>query len=115
MSMALSVEALLQNARAQTGLTDFGDDWFMLPLSRLVDDVNRDAGLVSPESSAGARIQGALADRLQLEQYFKDHPEAADEKVELACAIIGLPRTGSTMVHRLLAASPNGFSISLFR
>jgi Sulfotransferase family len=106
MSAALSVEALLQNAREQTGLSDFGDDWFMAPLTRLVDDVNRDAGLVSPESSAGARIQSALADRLQLEHYFKDHPEAANEKIELACAIIGLPRTGSTMVHRLLAASP---------
>ncbi|MFM2410088.1 MAG: hypothetical protein RL481_916 [Pseudomonadota bacterium] len=106
MNAALSVEALLQNAREQTGLTDFGDEWFMVPLSRLVDDVSRDAGLVSPESSAGARIQSALADRLQLEQYFKDHPEAAGEQIDLACAIIGLPRTGSTMVHRLLAASP---------
>jgi hypothetical protein len=105
MTAALSVEALLQNAREQTGLSDFGDDWFMTPLTRLVEDVNRDAGLVSPESSAGARIQSALADRLMLEQYFKDHPEAADEKIELACAIIGLPRTGSTMVHRLLASS----------
>jgi Sulfotransferase family len=106
MSDALSVEALLQKAREQTGLSDFGDPWFMMPLTRLVGDVNRDAGLVSPESSAGARIQGALADRLQLEQYFKDQPETANEKVELACAIIGLPRTGSTMIHRLLAASP---------
>jgi hypothetical protein len=107
MSTALSVEALLHSAREQTGLSDFGDDWFMVPLEMLVGHVNRDAGLVSPESSAGARIQSALADRLQLVHYFKDHPEAADEQIELACAIIGLPRTGSTMVHRLLAASPH--------
>ena len=106
MSGELAVNALLQQAREATGLSDFGDDWFLRPLTRLVDDVNREAGLVSPESSAGARIQGALADRLQLEQYFKDHPEAAQERIDLACAIIGLPRTGSTMVHRLLAASP---------
>jgi Sulfotransferase family len=102
----ISTATLLKNARSQTGLSDFGDDWFMAPLSRLVEDVNRDAGLVSPESSAGARIQSALADRLQLEQYFRDHPQAANEQIELACAIIGLPRTGSTMVHRLLASSP---------
>lgn len=107
MNTALSVEALLQNAQLQTGLSDFGDNWFMAPLGRLVEYVNRDAGLISPESSAGARIQGALADRLQLEQYFKEHPEAAQETIILAAAIIGLPRTGSTMVHRLLAASPN--------
>jgi hypothetical protein len=102
----LKVHTLLDQARTATGLTDFGDTWFLTPLETLVAHVNRDAGLISPESSAGARIQSALADRLQLEHYFKDHPEASDEKVELACAIIGLPRTGSTMVHRLLAASP---------
>ncbi len=106
MTTALSVDALLKNACEQTGLDDFGDGWFLAPLRNLVDHVNRDAGLVSPESSAGARIQGALADRLLLEQYFKDYPEVADETIELACAIIGLPRTGSTMVHRLLASSP---------
>jgi hypothetical protein len=106
MSAALSVSVLLDQACQTTGLSDFGNEWFLRPLTMLVEHVNCDAGLVSPESSAGARIQGALADRLWLEQYFKDHPEAADERIELACAIIGLPRTGSTMVHRLLAASP---------
>lgn len=105
MTKDLFVDALLQNAREQTGLDDFGDEWFIFYLRKLVEHVNRDAGLLSPESSAGARIQGALCDRLMLEQYFKDHPDAANEKVELACAIIGLPRTGSTMVHRLLASS----------
>ncbi len=106
MTSSLDVNQLKQQAREATGLDDFGDPWFEAPLARLVGDVNRDAGLTSPESSAGARIQGALADRLQLVQYFKDHPEAAGEKVELACAIVGLPRTGSTVVHRLLASSP---------
>jgi Sulfotransferase family len=102
----LEVQTLLNQVRAATGLTDFGDTWFLTPLEKLIEHVNRDAGLLSPESSAGARIQSALADRLKLIQYFKDHQEAAEEKIELACAIIGLPRTGSTMVHRLLAASP---------
>lgn len=97
---------LIEAACASTGLTDIGDHWFMAPLETLVDHVNRDAGLISPEGSAGARIQSALADRLRLVQYFKDYPETASEKIELACAIIGLPRTGSTMMHRLLAASP---------
>ena len=78
----------------------------MVPLARLVASVNAEAGLAAPDSSAGARIQGALSDRLRLEQYFKDHPAAREEPVALACAIVGLPRTGSTMLHRLLAASP---------
>ena len=106
MAAPLDPAALMASARAETGLSDFGDPWFMAPLARLVEEVDRDAGLLSPESSAGMRIAGALADRLKLVQYFKDHPAAADERVELAAAIIGLPRTGSTMLHRLLSASP---------
>ncbi|MXO74376.1 sulfotransferase [Altererythrobacter aerius] len=106
MTSQLDVETLLAEARAETGLDDFGDPWFLAPLEKLVGFVNRDAGLVSPESSAGVRIRGALADRLKLVQYFKDHPAAEEERVEAACAIVGLPRTGSTMVHRLLASSP---------
>ena len=106
MAQKLDAETLMTQARAETGLDDFGDPWFEGPLGALIDFVNRDAGLVSPESSAGVRIQSALSDRLKLVQYFKDHPEAADEHIALACAIIGLPRTGSTMVHRLLSAVP---------
>lgn len=106
MAQKLDAETLMTQARAETGLDDFGDPWFEAPLGALIDFVNRDAGLVSPESSAGVRIQSALSDRLKLVQYFKDHPEAADEHIALACAIIGLPRTGSTMVHRLLSAVP---------
>ncbi len=103
---ALSVDALLANARAATGLDDFGDDWFLEPLARLVDETNADAGLIAPDAGAGQRIQGALMDRLGLVQYFKDYPGAADERIEPACAIIGLPRTGSTVMHRLLASAP---------
>jgi hypothetical protein len=103
---ALSVDRLLAQAKAETGLDDFGDRWFLTPLEKLVAETNAHAGLISPDSSAGIRIRGALSDRLKLVQYFKDHPAAADEKIELACAIVGLPRTGSTALHRLLAASP---------
>ena len=106
MTNPLDPAALMAAARAETGLDDFGDPWFEAPLARLVEEVNRDAGLVSPESSAGVRIASALADRLKLVQYFKDYPAAAEERVDVAAAIIGLPRTGSTMLHRLLSASP---------
>lgn len=106
MTAELSARSMMQAAREETGLDDFGDEWFIRPLEKLVQEANDHAGLVAPMAGAGARIQSALADRLKLEQYFKDHPEAAEETVAPACAIIGLPRTGSTMVHRLLASSP---------
>lgn len=106
----IAVQSLLKAARQQTGLTDFGDDWFIAPLTKLVDCVNAEAGLVAPDAGAGARIQSALCDRLRLIQYFKDYPEAIDEKINVACAIVGLPRTGSTVLHRLLSSVPEATS-----
>jgi len=106
MGDVLSVEALIRSARQGSGLDDFGDEWFLGPLARLVENTNDDAGLIAPDAGAGLRIQGALMDRLNLVQYFKDHPEVQDEQIEPACAIIGLPRTGSTALHRLLASVP---------
>lgn len=103
---ALSVETLLENARQVTGLSDYGDDWFLAPLAKLVEETNSDAGLIAPEAGAGQRIQAALMDRLAMVQYFKSHPAAADEVIAPACAIVGLPRTGSTVMHRLLASAP---------
>lgn len=102
----LSVQALLDRARADTGLDDFGDMWFLAPLEKLVDCVNKEAGLIAPDAGAGMRIASALSDRLKLMKYLKDHPEALDEKIDVACVVVGLPRTGSTVMHRLLASSP---------
>jgi hypothetical protein len=102
----LEVGTLLESAQQATGLADFGDNWFMAPLETLVEHVNRDAGLIGPEAGGGGRIASALNDRLQLVQYLKDNPAALDEKIAVACAVIGLPRTGSTVIHRLLASSP---------
>lgn len=102
----LSVDSLLERARQETGLVDFGDDWFLRPLTKLVECVNTEAGLIAPDAGAGMRIQSALSDRLRLVQYLKDHPAALDEKIDVACVVVGLPRTGSTVMHRLLASSP---------
>lgn len=107
MTMSLSVTSLLEQAREATSLSDFGDDWFMIPLSKLVEYVNAEAGLIAPDAGAGQRIQSALSDRLRMVQYLKDYPEAHDEPISVACAIIGLPRTGSTVMHRLLSSTPS--------
>jgi hypothetical protein len=104
----MSVEDLMDKARAETGLSDFGDGWFTVPLTALVNSLNAEGDL----SEMGGFIQEAsyvkyLTERLRKIQLFKDHPEIAEEKVEVLAEIVGLPRTGSTMLHRLLACSPH--------
>ena len=104
----IEVDELLAAARDKTGLADYGDEWFTEPLSVLVTALNEEARL----SEAGLaltrrRLTALLADRLRLRRFQEDHPEVRDEQVTVAAEICGLPRTGSTLLHRLLAASPH--------
>ncbi|MBT4159716.1 MAG: sulfotransferase, partial [Gammaproteobacteria bacterium] len=46
-----------------------------------------------------------LANRLRLEQYLKDYPEILELEIRGPIIIIGLPRTGTTKLHRMLSAS----------
>jgi hypothetical protein len=103
----MRVGELLAAAREKTGLDDFGDEWFTEPLTVLVEALDTEARL----SELGLaltrrRLAALLADRLRLRALRKEHPEIADTEVTVAAAICGLPRTGSTLLHRLLAASP---------
>jgi hypothetical protein len=105
--MAIEVQQLLDSAAAKAGHDRFGDDWFLEPLTVLVDALNRQADL-SPMGlqMTERRLTALLVDRLRLRQYQADHPEVLSEQVSVAAEICGLPRTGSTLLHRLLAASP---------
>jgi len=96
---------LLAKARAATGLDDFGDDWFLVPLEKLVSHINAEAGLLHDGGHID-RIVYALMDRLVVTDLIRRRPEILDEKIDVAAAIIGLPRTGSTMLHRLLSSLP---------
>src|SRR5690349_10216052 len=102
----IAVDDLLAAAREKTGLTDYGDEWFTEPLTVLVRALNDEARLSElGRTLTRRRLTALLADRLRLRQLHKDHPEVLDEQVTVAAEICGLPRTGSTLLHRLLAAS----------
>lgn len=100
-------ENLLEQARQRTGLSDFGDTWFFEPMDRYIASVNAE-GRLTPDGFAGQTevIVKGLASRLRMMEDIKRHPEILDEKVEVAALILGLPRTGSTIFHRLLASAP---------
>lgn len=106
MAVQITTDRLMDVAKRRTGLHDFGDDWFMDPLEALVGFINREAGLQQADGGPVERIIAALTDRLKLTQLLKDQPAILDEDIQVAGVIVGLPRTGSTMLHRLLASSP---------
>ncbi|MCP4291787.1 MAG: sulfotransferase, partial [bacterium] len=51
-------------------------------------------------------ITQILVNRLQVTQLIKDHPEIEDEKIKAPVFIVGLPRSGTTITHTLMALDP---------
>jgi len=104
---SLAPEALLRRAARRTGLSDFGDDFFREPLARLVDSLEREARLTTLGRIVARRdLLRTLEGRLRVEEVRRRHPEIAKEPVRAPIFVIGLPRTGTTILHELLAQDP---------
>lgn len=103
----LNEASLLAAARERTGLSDFGDDAFRTPLAVLLDSIEREARLTPAGRVAQrTRLVGLLAARLQREAWFTKHPEIAAERVDVRFVVVGFPRTGTTLLQRILARDP---------
>ncbi|MBW2422573.1 MAG: sulfotransferase, partial [Deltaproteobacteria bacterium] len=104
----LSVESLLEKARANTGLTDFGGDEFREPLALLVESLETEAKLsLMGRLVARGDLLRTLENRLGLVELFREHPEIAAQPVERPIFVVGPPRTGTTIFHDLLAMDPD--------
>jgi hypothetical protein len=107
----LTVESLLSAASAKTGLSDFGDKSFLEPMSVLIDALTNEASLsVGGIYGQYQRILDLLVNRLRVEDALKKHPQILDEKIENPVVIVGLPRTGTTMLHRIMASDSRFFA-----
>lgn len=112
---AFERETLLEAARQRAGLNDFGDTWFFEPMDKFIECANAEAQLTPTGIAAQTEvIVKGLVSRLRMIDDIKRHPEILDETVEVAGIILGLPRTGSTIFHRLLASSPGMTAIRWF-
>ena len=90
-----------------TGLSDFGPDDYADGLEVLLGSLERDAELTARGRKVmRAMLRGALAARLVSEAGWAAHPAYAQVPVERPLFVTGLPRTGTTALHRLLAADP---------
>lgn len=103
----ITVGGVLSDARRRTGLRDFGDEAFLEPLEVLVGSINQEA-VLNPVGHMiiRGRIVGILANKLVAQHAFQRHPEILDIAVEPPIVVAGLARTGTTMLHRLIAHDP---------
>ena len=106
-SCALTSEALHAAARDATGLDDFGSDDYRerldvyLAALACLDDMH-DCGRVNFFS----QLSQWLKNRLLLTDLLRRHPEIHDIELAPPVLIAGLPRTGTTHLHNMLAAGP---------
>lgn len=100
-------EGLHSAARQLTGLDDFGATSYREGLLVLLESCLAEAGITDlGKTSVGQHIMGALIGRLVAEQNWRQHSGSLSIPVERPFVIVGLPRTATTALHRLLAEDP---------
>jgi hypothetical protein len=103
-----TVADLHASAARITGLSDFGADDYTDGLAVLLDSYARNADLTPlGRKVKRAFLRGALVARLLSEAAWKACPEYAAAGIERPIFVTGLPRTGTTALHRLLTADPS--------
>ena len=104
---ALDPEALLDKTQRQTGLTDVGGTAWREPFEMLLQSLREEAQLNARGVFMLHRTMlRLLTNRLRTEQAFAENPALADTSIPRPLFIIGFPRTGTTLLHHLLACDP---------
>jgi len=112
MKQPLGAEPLITAAQRRARLDDFGDDAFREPLRRLLDSCASEARLntVGKLALAGDILQ-LLINRLRIQRDRHTWPRIGKEEIVAPVFIIGMPRTGTTLLHGLLAQDHDAFSV----
>ncbi len=104
----LVLENIIADAKAETGLDDFGDESFMEGLIVFLNALERDAQLCPMgRGFKRLRLVEILGNRLRAHKVFQEHPEILEQEIKDPVFIIGLPRTGTTKLQRMIAADPH--------
>jgi Sulfotransferase family len=113
---ALDPVALIAAAAEEAGLDDYGDERFVEPLTRWLAAVVDEADL-SPVGVMGthAHVRQILVNRLRVQADLRRHAEILEEDVSDPVVIVGLPRTGTTKLQRMMCSDPGTQGVPLWR
>ncbi len=102
--------AILAEARAAAGLVDFGEEGFREPLGVLLSSYAaadlHELGVRLLRSS----VIFSLVSRLRAQYWFQEFPEISDEVIEAPLVVVGMMRSGTTLLQRLLASDGRHYS-----
>jgi len=102
-----SAATLIERAKGATGCEQFGGDSWREGLDRLVASARSEARLnLAGEAMFEGQAVILLMKRLEIEDWYARHPEIDEQQIVAPLMILGMPRTGSTALHCLLAEDP---------
>jgi Sulfotransferase family len=105
-SRALAID-LIKTARRRCRLDDFGEGDFLEALSRLLESCHREAQLnLVGKIALRTDVLQTLCSRLGMERDRQLYPDIARQEIREPLFIVGLPRSGTSVLHSLLAADP---------
>lgn len=103
----LRSDQLIEQAQKNTGLKDFGDESFRVGLDKLTEELREQARLSQVgRMVAYFNLLDHLGVRLRMIDYRKIRPEVAQQRIQRPLFILGLPRTGTTILYELIAQDP---------
>jgi hypothetical protein len=98
---------LIETAKRRSGLDDFGEGEFLDALSRLLDSCQDEAQLnLIGKIALKTDVLETLCARLKIERDRQLYPNIARHEIREPLFIVGLPRSGTSVLHRLLSADP---------
>ena len=108
----LDENSLLETAKANTGLHDFGQDDWHEPFQVLVHALDNESQLnLMGRLLTRSDLLMFLQARLRIEDTYKQHPEIEDEEIIKPLLLMGQPRTGTSALQNLLAEDPDNRSL----
>jgi hypothetical protein len=98
---------LIETAKRRSGLDDFGEGAFFEALSRLLESSQDEARLnLIGKIALKTDVLETLCARLQMERDRRLYPDITRREIHEPLFIVGLPRSGTSVLHRLLGADP---------
>lgn len=103
-----SAEAQLhETAIAATGLDDFGDKDYLTGLGVMLASFDENTNRPEPAREyCWGTLVGALVGRLHAHKGWREQPECLQRAIKGPLIITGIPRTGTTVLHKLLSMDP---------
>jgi hypothetical protein len=104
---SLTPDAIIRSARQQAKCRDFGGDSYKEPLDRYLHAAREEADLNTfGRLAVKSMLVSALSNRIKLAKWARENPEIRNERITAPWVIVGLPRTGTSLLSILLGLDP---------